>query len=225
MTTFERKIKYRFVNSNLLTRALTHKSYHNENLKKSIGNNERLEFLGDAVLDLVLSDYLMRMFLEVDEGDLSKLRASLVNEQALFEIAEELEVSEFLKLGKGESGSGGTKKPRLLASALEALLGAVFIDGGFNSAYKVVVDLFDKKIEAVDLSTQYKLDYKTRLQELVQESHKQTPSYKVINEEGPDHDKNFIVQVLVDVTVLGQGEGNSKKLASQEAARLALEGL
>lgn len=224
MTTLERKLAYRFINSNLLFRAFTHKSYHNENKSISIGNNERLEFLGDAVLGLVLSDYLMRTFPQVAEGHLSKLRASLVNETSLARISSELGLDELIRLGKGETQSGGHQKPRLLASVLEAVFGAVFVDGGFDKSYEVIAGLFREEIENVDLDLQFQSDYKTRLQEMVQDRFKKTPSYDVVSEDGPDHDKCFIIQVKVEDDILAQGTGNSKKQAAQDAARLALEG-
>lgn len=226
MTTLEWKLGYRFINQNLLTRALTHKSFHNENKELSLGNNERLEFLGDSVLALVLSEALMRLYPDVSEGDLSRVRASLVNEQTLADIAvSELELDELLVLGKGERTSGGKSKPRLQCSVLEAVIGAVFIDGQFEAAKNVVLKLFAKTLKSVDIQVQYQADFKTRLQEVVQERYKTTPTYTVIKEEGPDHDKVFIVEVKYNEEILAQGQGNSKKQASQEAARLALEGL
>ncbi len=225
MMTLERKLGYRFINRNLLNRALTHKSYHNENREKSLGNNERMEFLGDSVLGLVVSDQLMRNMPDVSEGDLSRIRASLVNETLLADLAIQLELNLELKLGKGEKRTGGSEKPRLLASCLEAVFGALYIDGGYESTRQVICQLFDDKLESVDVDTQYKHDFKTRLQERIQEYYKETPSYDVIEESGPDHSKHFIVEVKINDRSLGQGAGTSKKQAAQEAARLALEGL
>jgi ribonuclease-3 len=225
MTTLEWKLEFRFMNRNLLNRALTHKSFHNENKTTSVGNNERLEFLGDSVLSLVLSEQLMRQYPEAPEGHLSKARASLVNEQVLTEVALELEVNEMLRLGKGELTSGGNEKPRLLASAVEAVLGAIFIDSGFEAAKRVILNLFEDRLSRVDLEEQYQQDYKTRLQEIIQERFKSTPIYEVISENGPDHNKEFRVEVKLQDEVLATGLGLSKKQASQEAARLALEGL
>ncbi len=225
MMTLERKLGYRFINRNLLNRALTHKSYHNENPENSLGNNERLEFLGDAVLGMIISDQLMRKMPDVSEGDLSRIRASLVNEALLAELALELTIDENIMLGKGERRTGGNEKPRLLASCLEAIIGALYVDGGFEAVENVVTSMFESKLGQVDISSQFQNDYKTRLQERIQEHFKQTPIYDVIEESGPDHDKHFIVEVKIDERSLGQGAGSSKKQAAQEAARLALEGL
>lgn len=225
MTTLEWKLGFRFINRNLLNRALTHKSFHNENKSSSVGNNERLEFLGDSVLGLVLSDQLMRLYPDVQEGHLSKSRASLVNEQILTEVALELELNTLIRLGHGEKTSGGDSKPRLLSSTLEAILGAVYVDRGFDAASEVIINLFSERLKSVDLEVQFQQDFKTRLQEVIQEKFKATPTYDVINEAGPDHEKNFIVEVKMQDEVLAKGSGPSKKQASQEAARLALEGL
>ncbi|MEZ4872778.1 MAG: ribonuclease III [Bdellovibrionales bacterium] len=225
MTTLERKLGYRFINQNLLNRALTHKSYHNENTTDSLGNNERLEFLGDAVLGLIISDQLMRQMPEVSEGDLSRIRASLVNESILAELALGLDIQNEMLLGKGELRTGGQDKPRLLASCLEAVIGALYVDGGFEPAKDVISGLYSSRLDNVDVHSQFSQDYKTRLQERIQEHYKQTPVYEVVNESGPDHDKQFVVEVRIDEKTLGRGNGSSKKQAAQEAARLALEGL
>lgn len=212
-----------FKNPALLQQALTHKSFHNENAKLSNGHNERLEFLGDAVLDLAVSDFLFHANPTMNEGDLSKIRASLVNEAALSEIARTMNMGDHLKLGKGESLTGGATKPRLLASAFEALVGALYLDQGYEVAKSFLADKFAAKLAALDDQVFYRDDYKTRLQELVQEVHRRTPVYELIGEEGPDHDKTFSVNILLDNKVLGTGTGKSKKQAEQEAARIALE--
>lgn len=212
-----------FSDQNLFSQALTHRSFHNENSKESCGHNERLEFLGDAVLDLALSDILYSNLNQANEGELSKLRASLVNETALCEIATELEIGPLLKLGKGESQTGGTSKPRLLASALEALIGALYIDKGFEESKKFLVSIFKERTEQLDLAVFFKADYKTRLQERAQEMKKKTPVYELIKEEGPDHEKIFHVSVQVGQKTLAVGTGRSKKQAEQDAAQKALE--
>lgn len=219
------KIGYTFKNEELLSRALTHKSFHNEFPKKSPGHNERLEFLGDAVLDLSLSDYLMRRFPDLDEGELSKIRASLVNESVLAEVALELEIEGLLRLGKGEGKSGGSLKPRLLSCALEAIVGAIFQDSDFSAAHNIIQNIFNSRIESLDLETHFKSDYKTRLQEKMQGMLKQIPVYELEREEGPDHDKTFFVNLKIEDRVVAVGSGRSKKQAEQEAARAALENI
>jgi ribonuclease-3 len=219
------KIHYQFANVELLNQALTHKSFHNEYPQKSSGHNERLEFLGDAVLDLSLSDYLMKRFPAMSEGELSKIRASLVNETTLADLAIELGIDKNVRLGKGEIQSGGALKPRLLACAFEALVAAVFHDSNFEVADKVIHQIFFSRIENLDLENHFKSDYKTRLQELMQEKHKLIPIYELEREEGPDHDKKFFVRLLVNEKIMAVGSGKSKKQAEQDAARVALENI
>lgn len=233
---------YLFVRPELLLQALTHKSFANERgagtgggagtgaARSSAGvtlvetDNERLEFLGDAVLDLALTECLMRQFPNDNEGSLSKKRASLVNEETLARIAGELRLETLIRLGKGEIKTGGLQKPRILASTLEAVLGAVFQDAGFAPALEVVRKLFETRLDELTTSqVDFKLDYKTRLQEKAQEIHRATPVYKVEVETGPDHDKQFEVSVRIESQVLATGTGRSKKAAEQDAARQALE--
>ncbi len=216
-------ISYRFQNGELLEQALTHKSYVNENGKKHLAHNEKLEFLGDAVLDLLLSELLMEKFPLDDEGNLSKKRASLVNESVLAQIAQSLNISEMIKLGKGEVLSQGNKKPRLLASAYEALLGAVFLDGGYEEARKLARENFSEVLANMNLALDFEQDYKTRLQELSQADLKTGPSYEVTGEEGPSHSPRFQVSLLIQGKVVGTGIGKSKKHAEQEAARAVIE--
>ena len=219
-------IGYHFVSDELCQSALTHKSYFNENYEKSmaqnITHNERLEFLGDAVLDLVLSDKLMQVFSELAEGELSKIRASLVNETALAEVALNLGVQNSLLLGKGEKLAGGATKPRLLASALEALIGAIYRDGGFLAAQKVIENLFATKIASLDLTVHFKDDYKTHLQEKTQKTWREIPQYEVVSEDGPDHQKIYTVSIKLKAKEIAQGQGRTKKQAEQSAAQLAL---
>lgn len=222
------RLGHQFNDETLLTLALTHKSYANErgeNLGPTVHtDNERLEFLGDAVLDLALAQTLMMRFAQDPEGSLSRKRASLVNEETLAGLARELQLDSLIRLGRGEIKTGGLQKPRILASTLEALLGAVFLDGGYASAVQMVQTLFASRLEEISQSpVDFKLDFKTRLQEKVQEKHKATPVYQVESETGPDHDKKFEVSVRMDGQVLGVGTGRSKKAAEQEAARIALE--
>lgn len=218
-----------FTNPSLLEQALTHTSYRNENARQgassAVADNERLEFLGDAVLDLALSALLMARFPTDREGALSKKRASLVNEDVLAALARELEIPELIRLGKGERQSGGVGKPRILASAFEAVFGAIYLDSGFAVALAATDAAFGRRLDALAGSPDYAADFKTRLQERSQERHRQTPFYRVERERGPDHDKLFDVSVRLGERVLAIGQGRNKKAAEQEAARLALEKL
>ncbi len=214
---------YQFQNAELLSQALTHKSFVNENGRRHLLHNEKLEFLGDAVLDLLLSEYLMEKFPADDEGNLSKKRASLVNESVLAQIALDLNLSERILLGKGEVLSNGNKKPRLLASVYEALLGAVFLDGGFESVRKIARDHFGKMLVQMNPTQDFEQDYKTRLQEMAQADLKAGPSYEVTGEEGPSHSPQFQVSLSLLGRVVSQGIGKSKKHAEQESARIAIE--
>lgn len=221
----EQKIGYVFKQKGLLTEALTHRSFRNERGNEQSKDNEKLEFLGDAVVDLALSNILYRRFPNDNEGALSKKRASLVNEDALSDLALQLQIEKFLRLGKGERQSGGLKKPRLLASALEGVFGAMFLDSNYEEVEKFVIQLFESKISEMSLEVDYESDYKTRLQERIQEMYRITPVYVVDEETGPDHDKVFCVSVKMGDKVLAQGTGKSKKTADQSAARIALENL
>jgi ribonuclease-3 len=207
--------------------ALTHRSYANEESGGSptvATDNERLEFLGDAVLDLALSATLMSRFASDPEGALSKKRASLVNEDTLSQLALELGLDKTIRLGKGETKSGGLTKPRILASTCEAILGAVFLDAKFDRVSEVIDRLFASRLEEIGQSSvDYRTDFKTRLQEHAQEKRRATPSYAVENESGPDHDKVFEVAVILAGERLAKGVGKSKKAAEQDAARQALE--
>ena len=224
---------HQFQREDLLVLALTHKSFANEQAITLAGpspspstkdNNERLEFLGDAVLDLAVSDLLMTRFQHDSEGSLSKKRASLVNEESLARVAAALELEKLIRLGKGEIKTGGLQKPRILASAFEAIVGAVFQDAGFTAARDMIGRLMAKRLtEIANAPVDYSADFKTRLQEKAQEVRKATPTYKVESETGPDHDKVFIVSVDLNGDVLASGQGRSKKAAEQDAARTALE--
>jgi len=219
--TLEKKINYRFKDQSLLRCALTHKSFSNES-KQSFANNEKLEFLGDAVLDLVLGDYLMQRFPNDNEGSLSKKRASIVNEEALSKIAISIDLSHYLLLGRGEISQGGSLKPRLLASSFEAILGAIYRDSNFETVAEIIKVLFEPMIAAIPEKEAYELDYKTRLQEVVQERFFKTPQYSLIEEKGPSHDRIFKVQVRVSDEYQYEGEGRTKKSSEQAAAKAAL---
>lgn len=218
-----------FTSPRWLDIALTHKSFANErradgSIAAGIDDNERLEFLGDAVLSAVLSARLMREFPLENEGTLSKRRASLVNEERLATISIRLGLHEQLKLGKGEVKTGGAAKPRILACGLEALIGAIFSDAGFETAEKVVNLLFDQEIQNLrSTSLDFERDYKTRLQEWSHEEKRTTPVYTAVDEFGPAHSRSFRVSVSLGDNEIARGEGKSKKAAEQDAARLALE--
>jgi ribonuclease III len=215
----QKELEYSFRDPSLLIRGLTHVSY---NYDKSLGHNEVLEFLGDAVLDLAISDLLMRRFPEKSEGDLSRMRAALVNSSVLAEKATVVGLGALLRLGKGEERSGGRSKPSILAGAFEALLGAVYRDGGYEAAHKLVERYFAADVGEKNLGLQ---DYKTRLQEISQMLFREPPVYRLVSERGPDHAKSFVTEIAVGGKVLGQGEGGSKKQSEQEAAKKALDEL
>lgn len=215
--------KYQFIKPEVLEQALTHKSFVNEHGKKHLPHNEKLEFLGDAVLDLLLSEFLMEKFPQDDEGNLSKKRASLVNESVLAQIALELQLSERILLGKGEILSQGNRKPRLLASVYEALLGAVFLDGGFEEVRRIVREHYANILTQMNPTQDFEQDYKTRLQEMAQADLKSGPGYEVTGEQGPSHSPQFQVSLSLQGKVVSQGVGKSKKHAEQEAARTAIE--
>lgn len=215
-------LEYQFNNPVLRIQALTHKSYHHENEYQSVGHNERMEFLGDAVLGLVLSEALSQRFPEVNEGILSKMRASLVNEQVLAELALEMGLDRSIQLGKGERNSQGGQKPRILACSLEALIGAIFLDSSFEQARNVIVALFDRKLNTMVPDEAFGDDAKTRLQELVQERLKTVPVYEVVSSVGPAHEREFTVQLAIGGGIVAHGKGRSKKQAEQSAAAVAL---
>lgn len=220
----EKRLGWHFTDITLLDNALTHRSFVNENTTLDCRDNERLEFLGDAVLELTISDILMKRFPDHSEGQLSKLRASVVNEQPLAELARRFALGEHLLLGKGEEGSGGRLKPSLLANAFESVIAAMFLDGGFDRTAAFIGGLFGPLLEKSDLSTIYR-DYKTAAQELCQVLFREMPRYTVISETGPDHDKRFEMSLVIGEQVIATGTGRSKKDAEQQAARIAMEKL
>lgn len=210
----EEIIGYHFKNKHYLTQALTHSSYANEKKLGKLGSNERLEFLGDAVLELISSDYLYARFTQIPEGELTKKRASLVCEPSLAYCAREFGLPQFLLLGKGEDMTGGRNRDSIVSDATEALLGAIYLDGGFASAKEFIHKFILKDIEHKKLF----YDSKTILQEIVQAHFKEELSYHLVGEEGPDHDKTFQVELQIGEQVYGIGKGRTKKSAEQEAA-------
>jgi ribonuclease-3 len=216
----EQRLGYAFAKPELLRTALTHKSFVNENPALGREDNERLEFLGDAVLDLAVGHLLMECYPVRSEGELSKRRAAIVNEPGLHAVAQRLGLGEWLFLGRGEEQTGGRCKVSLLADACEAVLAAVYLDGGFDAAFRVIRHLFEDRL----LTTRRAggEDYKTRLQELVQAKMRTVPRYLVLAEQGPDHDKTFQVAVHVAGSELARALGKSKKEAEQRAAQLAM---
>lgn len=213
---------YQFQQTDLFLQAITHKSFSNDSKDLSSLHNEKLEFLGDAVLELSITHLLFNQYSEDSEGDLSKKRASLVNEEVLAALAVELDLPTLIRLGKGETQTGGSAKPRLLASALEALIGAVYLDSGFDEAKNFVAQMYSERIATLADQLSYKKDYKTRLQEVIQKKLKTIPLYRLIKTEGPEHQKSFFVQLVIDGEEVSQGQGKNKKEAEQEAAKKAL---
>lgn len=213
----EEKIQYHFQNPDLLTVAVTHTSYANEHRKQGTRHNERLEFLGDAVLEVISSEYLFRKYPKKEEGELSKLRASMVCEPSLAKCARDLELPKFLRLGKGEEQMGGRKKDSITSDATEAVIGAIYLDGGFEEAKKFVMNHILLDLNTEDLF----VDEKTQLQEIVQEKN-QHVEYRLISEEGPDHNKKFKSAAVVGDRVIGTGVGRTKKAAEQNAALEAI---
>jgi len=219
----ERRLGYAFADGSLCDSALTHKSWLNEKHEPGRTDNERLEFLGDAVLALVVSDLLMRRFPLRSEGELSKTRAAIVSEAGLARAAESLGLGQWIFLGRGEDQAGGRHKPSILSDALEALIGAIYLDGGFAAARAVAERMFGSALEEAEKNA--RTDYKSRLQERSQALLQATPQFQVVGEDGPDHDKRFQVAILLDGREYGRAGGRSKKEAEQSAAALALAAL
>ena len=221
MTDLQNKIGYQFKNPALLNEALTHSSYANEHKSQHIKYNERLEFLGDSVLSIVVSDYIYKNCPELPEGELTKLRASLVCEKSLYEFAKKIDLGNYLILSKGERNNGGADRPSILSDAFEALIAAIYIDGGITPASKHILNFV---IPAIKNSKKKKInDYKTTLQEIIQKNPGEKLEYVLVKESGPDHNKHFVVEVHLNSNVIGKGGGRSKKEAEQQAAREALE--
>lgn len=218
MEEFQQVIGYQFQNKNLLRQALTHSSYANEKHMHRLSDNERLEFLGDAVLEIISSEYLFNTYQDKPEGDLTKLRASIVCEPTLALCTKDIALGEYLLLGKGEDQTGGRGRKSILSDALEAVIGAIYLDGGFANAKEFIHRFILKDLENKKLF----FDSKTILQEIVQANFKEVISYHLIGEEGPDHNKIFRVAVHIGEEEYGVGEGRTKKAAEQEAAYISI---
>ena len=214
----EDALNYSFKNENLITEALTHKSY------KKPYNNERLEFLGDAVLDLIVGEYLFKKFKNEDEGILSKIRASLVNEKGFTKLAQNINLGDSIFISLAEENNGGRTKPSLLSNAFEAVIGAIYLESGLITTSKIVVELIEKSYDNIDLNSLSK-DFKTALQELTQADFGETPNYKMIRAFGPDHKKEFEIAVELQNKIISTAIGRSKKEAQQRAANIALKKL
>lgn len=215
---FENKIGYHFQNRNYLRQALSHSSYANEMRLSKLANNERLEFLGDAVLELISSEYIFSTNEKMYEGEMTKLRASLVCEPTLAMCAREIDLGNYILLGKGEIATGGATRDSILSDAFEAVIGAIYLDGGFTSAKEFIMKYVLDDIDSKKLF----FDSKTILQEIVQADYKEPLQYKLLGESGPDHDKIFTVAAIVDGKELSQGTGKTKKAAEQAAAYQAI---
>lgn len=214
----EKNLQYTFKDKQLIIQALTHSSFANE-AKNPRSSNERLEFLGDSVLSIIVSDHIYNNY-EIAEGELTKLRASLVCEEALFDFAKQLDLGSFVKLGKGEYQNGGNKRPSILSDAFEAVLAAIYLDGGIEPARSMVLRFVKE-----DLKHRSKIsfkDYKTKLQEVIQKNPEERLEYVLVGEKGPDHDKEFEVEIRLNSNVIASGKGRSKKAAEQDAAHGAL---
>ncbi|MBE6960273.1 MAG: ribonuclease III [Ruminococcaceae bacterium] len=220
MKDLETAIGYRFRNITLLQNALAHSSYANERWHNSLMSNERLEFLGDSVLGMLVADYLYRNFPNRPEGELTRMRADMVCERALAEIAQRIGLGEHLLLGRGEEQSGGRSRDSILADAVESVIAACYLDGGMDAAKQFIQKFV---LERVSIAAVHNVDYKTALQERVQQKRNQTLAYTLVGESGPDHDKHFEVELSLNGQVIGCGVGSSKKRAEQDAARVALE--
>lgn len=219
MEDFELKIGYNFKNIELLKTAFTHTSYANE---RKISSNEKLEFLGDAILEFVVSDYLYANYKKLKEGEMTKVRATVVCEESLHQVALKYHFDDLLYLGKGEKISGGNHKKAILADSVEAVIAAIFLDSGLEDAKKFILENLKEAIEQASKSVGQK-DYKTVLQEKLQKHGTVHIEYSIIKEEGPDHDKTFVAEVKCNGKQLAVGQGNTKKQAEMEAARVALE--
>lgn len=216
---FQEVIGYTYKNEKLLIEALSHSSYANEN-KKHRKSNERLEFLGDSVLSLVVSKHIFNHYKHLPEGELTKMRASLVCEKALYEFSKKIHLGDYILLGKGEEHTGGRERPSILADAFEAVIASIYLDGGFEPVEKYILGFIPNDI---DSRPPVFSDFKTVLQEVIQKNPEEKIEYILVGEEGPDHDKNFIVNVCLNSNVIGKGMGKSKKDAEQMAAKGALE--
>jgi len=217
-------LKIKFKNKSLLNRALTHRSYVNESGSFDVMDNERLEYLGDSVLALVVNEYLFKRFEKYPEGDLAKIKSAVVSESTLYKVADGIGLGRFVLMGRGEAMSGGRSRPSILANTLEAVIGALYLDSGLKSTKKLVLSLLKKDIERIDSLTYFR-DPKTTLQEYVQKKYRDRPVYEIIEEHGPDHLKEFTVRLMVRGVDVTMGTGSSKRKAEMDAAMKALEKL
>ena len=220
MESLEKKLRYCFRNRELLSEALNHSSYANEH-RGGLGSNERLEFLGDSVLGFVAAEFLFKTYHDLPEGDLTRMRASLVCEQSLYEVAKELDLGSYLKLGRGEEAGGGRERQSILADAVEAVFAAVYLDGGVQAVRELIV----RVLLSQAAGSQERKDYKTTLQEVVQRRSGQVLTYHMVSQSGPDHNKTFHFEVRLNDVPVGRGGGHSKKEAEQAAAKDALAGM
>ena len=221
MEVLENVLKYKYNDGNNLLLAMTHSSYANENKHERLNSNERLEFLGDAVLNIIISDFIYKNYTSLPEGELTKARASIVCEPSLAKCANTLQLGKYLMLGKGEEYTGGRTRISILSDAFEAVIGSIYIDGGMEKAREFVLFIMKDTITSSVNGASF-IDYKTLLQEVIQKTGDQKIQYEIVEEKGPDHNKLFIVQVKVSDRVMGAGEGKSKKEAEQNAASKAL---
>ena len=221
LSEFMQTLYYEFKDKSLLEEAFRHSSFVNEQIDTNMRDNERLEFLGDAVLNLVIGHILMQRSSDLKEGDLSRMRANLVNESQLAAIANTIDLGAYLRLGKGEIQTNGREKKSILADAFEAVIAAVYLDGGFDAVFKIINSLFSDMLNSVTIPAA-DFDYKSQLQEMVQANHGVIPCYRVVHESGPDHDKTFMVQLNIN-ELRTEGVGKSKKIAEQDAANKALK--
>jgi ribonuclease-3 len=217
----EVEIGYSFTNQELLVTALTHRSFLNEQRLEFVGNNERLEFLGDAVLELVTTELLFHTYPGRPEGELTSFRAALVRTESLAETAEVIGIGQFIRMSKGEEATGGRTRQYILANSIEALIGAIYLDSGYKQAKKFVDTFIGKKLTAI-VEQRLDIDAKSKLQEIAQEKFKYTPTYEVSDQQGPDHDRVFTVRAIINGENYGEGQGKSKQEAQQAAAKEAL---
>ena len=217
--TIEENIEYSFKDKSLIEEALTHTSYANEN---NVNSNEKLEFLGDSILEFISSKYLYMKFPNLNEGELTKVRATVVCEDSLYEVAKKHDISNYIKVGRSEKGNGGNHRPAILADSIEAIIAAIYFDGGLDEAEKFIINNLEDAMNVASKNVGIK-DHKTVLQEKLQKNGDIEIEYKIIEEKGPDHDKEFTAEVIADGKVLAIGTGKSKKHAEMEAAKKALE--
>ncbi len=222
LTSLQNVIQVKFKDKDMLNRSLIHRSYVNESSAEKIKDNERLEYLGDSVLGLIVNEYIFKRFENYPEGDLAKIKSAVVSEATLAKVARDIKLGEYLLMGKGEELSGGRDRSSILANSFEALIGAVYLDSGLKESRKFVLTLLKKDIERIDRMT-YLRDPKTTLQEFVQKRYKERPVYEVIEERGPDHKKEFIVKLIINGVEAARGTGSSKRKAEMLAAEHVLK--